>query len=188
MLIIPQMKVKPEDIKPGDKYEGYETETLNSSCTIIVDENGVPKEWGTDEIKHGPILYFLRPRTWQEKEDWKKNKLNMSYVTHQNNLLGLHHDLYDVGDAYHEMYNGWVDCEWRDLLLNAEDENIFIVGVAPAPYGCISFNEPVAIVAESKFNGERFWCHAEKDWIDDMRENSMDEYNKIMEEYKNAGI
>jgi hypothetical protein len=37
---------------------------------------------------------------------------------------------------------------------------------------------PVAVVIEYK-DGDRYWCHAEKDWIDDMREDSLEIYKSL---------
>ena len=101
-------------------------------------------------------------------------------LRNQLNLYGLHADLYSIGDAVHEMWNGWIETDWKKQLIEIIDEDFIIVGIAPCS-GRWNMRDPVAVVAEYD-NGDRFWCHAERDWIEDMREES----KKVLEELENA--
>lgn len=171
--------VLPTDIKPGDEFEGYEYDKGRCLGNIIVDENGIPFSWGKYPLDNEPI-YFLRHMNFQDEIEWYESNTDMSNSANQLNLMGIHHDLYDIGDAFHEMWNGWVHADWREQLVELVDEDFFIIGIAPAPYGCMMIDEPVAIVAEYRKTGDRFWCHADHKWIEDMREESMEEYRKLM--------
>lgn len=62
---------------------------------------------------------------------------------------------------------------------------LWIDDVRPAPKGYSGCRDPVAVICEYKSDSERFWCHAEKDWIEDMRDESREIYkNLIKEEYE----
>ena len=174
--------ISPELIEPGDEYEGF---TYNNTgmyiCQIIVDENNVPLKWGRDPIEE-KVEKFFRYMTYIEENEWYAEQTDWSNKAQQLNLIGLHTDLYGVGDAEHEMWNAWIDIEWHKQIVSLEDEDFFIVGIAEAPFGCYAIKDPVAIVCEYYDNGDRFWCHADKDCIEDMREMSKHVYKSIIKE------
>ena len=181
----PDVKVPVKDIKPGQIYRGYETTNGDSTtihfCEVVIAQDGTPLVWGKNPIEE-EVSCFTRRMTWDEERDWMKSQIDLTKDIYQLNLIGLHNNMYDVGDAVHQMWNGWIQADWIEQLVSLEDENFFIVGVAPPPYGAPAFREPVAFVCEYIDDGERFWCHSEKDWIDDMREDTLSIYNKMMEE------
>lgn len=180
------IKVYPHEIKPGDEYNGYVNGSTHCFTSITVSPEGVPLSWGEDplEVK---VDYFLRDLTWEEEAEWYKNAVDMKNSNNQLNLMGLHTDLYDVGDAFHEMWNGWVEYEWAKQLIEIVDETFFIVGIAEAPYECWSIEDSVALVAEYKETGDRFWCHVARWAIEEMREQSTEVYKKLMEGNVNNG-
>ena len=176
--------VKPEDIKPGDHLKGYEEiisddHTCMHLCDVTVQDDGTPLVYNKYPITE-KVSYFYKPLSWQEMKDWYKNAVDMSLSVNQLNLIGLHTDLYGIGDACHEMWNGWIQTTWEEQLVTLVDENFIIVGIAdPAPpRSCYSMRHPVAVIIEYK-DGDRYWCHAEKDWIDDMREDSLEIYKSL---------
>ena len=177
----PDIKVFPQDIQPGDEFRGYHyrdgNSTIDALCQVVVNEKGAPLTWGKYPIEE-TVEYFYRMPTWEEEQIWNGEQLDISKSPNVMNLIGIHTDLYDIGDARHEMFNAWIDCDYQDQLLELENEDFFIVGVGPAPWAPGYFNEPVAVVCEYYDNGDRFWCHAEKDWYDNMREESMELYKK----------
>ena len=178
--------VRPEDINPKEEYQGYKKgEHSYSLCSITFDENLNPIKFGkyplTDEEKEG-ITAYMRYMTWQEEREWYENCIDFSNGIHKINLIGLHTNLYSVGDGCHEMWNGWLGVDWREQLMNLLDEEFSIVGIAPCGGPVRSFRDPVAVVCEMYDTGERFWCHAERDWIDDMREDSKTYYEAIVKE------
>lgn len=181
----PNKKVYPNEIKPGDVFKGYEYHNGDSHtthlCEVIVNNEGVPLVWGRNPITD-PYDYFTRKMTWQEEAEWYKSQIDFSKSDYLLNLIGLHTDLYSVGDAYHEMWNGWIQVSWEEQLVSLENETFFILGVSPAPYGYSGCRDPVAVICEYKSDGERFWCHAEKDWIEDMRDESREIYKNLIKE------
>jgi hypothetical protein len=108
----------------------------------------------------------------------------MTNSANQLNLMGLHTDLSSVGGAFHEMWNGWVKCDWCEQLVELVDEEFFIAGIAEAPYGCWAIDDSVAIVAEYRKTGDQFWCHAGRGWVEDMREASKSVYEDLMKGVK----
>ena len=185
MKTAPEVKVLAKDIKPGQIYRGYETVNGDSTtihfCEVVISQNGTPLVWGKNPIEE-EVSVFTRRMTWDEERDWMKTQIDLSKDIYQLNLMGLHNNMYDVGDAVHRMWNGWIQADFVEQLVFLEDEDFFIVGVAPAPYGTATMREPIAFICEYIDDGSRFWCHSEKDWIDDMREESLSLYNKMMEE------
>ncbi len=177
------------EAKPGDRFNGYtykiigrngEPGTGYTLGDVIIGEDGTPLSWGEYPITDKELFHYLRDMTWQEEAEWYKKQVDLENPIHQLNLMGLHHDLYDVGDAFHEMWNGWVCADWYEQLTELIDEDFFIVGIAPAPYECWSLDDSVAIVAEVRRTGDRFWCHAGRSWIEDMREESLEQYKELM--------
>ena len=178
--------VLPKDIDPKEEYQGYRKgKHTYSLCTITFDENLNPiifNKYPLENEEKEAITAYMRYMTWQEEENWYKNAVDLSNEVHKINLMGLHNDLYSIGDGCHEMWNGWIGTDWKEQLMNLIDENFFIVGIAPCGGPIRSFRDPVAVVCEMRGTGERFWCHAEKDWIDYMREDSKIYYEAIMKE------
>ena len=179
--------VLPEDIDVTKEYEGYKCgENSYHLCSITFDENKNPIIFGKypiEEEKKKEITAYLRYTTWKEEKEWYKNAIDFSNKIHKMNLIGLHTDLYDIGDGCHEMWNGWIGVSWEEQLMNVFDENFFIVGVAPCKGPVRNFRDPIAVICEMFDSGERFWCHAEKDWIDDMREESKSIYETLKKEW-----
>lgn len=182
MIRTPDVKVYPHEIKPGDKFNGYVKHegdsTTQTWCEVIINEEGIPLVWGTNPIE-AKYDYFVRRMTWVEQDQWYKDQVDLTNSKHQLNLIGIHTDLYDLGDACHEMWNGWISTSWEEQLITLDEEDFFIVGIAPCPHTFQCMRNPVYIVCEYE-NGDRLWCHAEKDWIDDMREASLKEYTELM--------
>ncbi len=180
--------IDPKDIKPGDEFCGYERPAnkngthSSTMCHIVVSESGEPLCWGKDPIE-GEVAFFHRKLTWQERDEWYRNAVDMANSRNQMNLMGLHADLYDISDARHEMWNGWIQTTWEEQLIELLDEDFFIIGIVdPAPPRMgLPMRHPVAIVIEYE-DGDRYWCHAEKNWIDDMRQESMTAYRKLVGE------
>lgn len=182
--------IDPNEIKPGDHFEGYEGHT-NSNGTrtshfvqIEVGEDGVAREWGRNPVDINKVAFFRKPLTWEERDAWYKSAVDMTQGRNQLNLMGLHNDMYQVGEARHEMWNGWIQTSWEEQLIELLDEDFFIIGIVdPAPPRVgLPMRHPVAIVIEYD-DGARYWCHAEWDWIDDMRQESKVAYERLM---KNA--
>lgn len=127
----------------------------------------------------GRIISCFSKADKKEVEN-KLQNLPLILNKYSDNLIGLHHDLYDVGEASQSKWHVWLTKDWRRLLLNIERQNCFIVGIAPSPTPISgTARNPVAIVYEEYSSGNRFWSHIEKDWIALMRFQSQKEYEKI---------
>lgn len=108
---------------------------------------------------------------------------DLSIPRNQLNLMGLHTDLNDIGDASHDGFNSWIVSDWKRQLANIKDKDFFIAGVAPqTPYGCPYLKNPVALVIEFSDTGSRVWYHADPKKIQKMRADSLEEYNALMAE------
>ena len=180
----PDVKVSPKDIKPGEVYRGYDSlfegRVINHFCVVEVGEDGVPRCWGRPISEE--VICFKRHMTWDEEREWNRQQTMTLTSQDQINLIGIHTDLYGIADARHEMWNGWIETSWEEQILRLRDENFHIVGIAdPAPARMgMPMRHPVAVIIEYD-DGDRYWCHAEKDWFDDMREESLERYRKLME-------
>ena len=82
----------------------------------------------------------------------------------------MDHEMYDMGDAYHEMWNGWIDINPYDMASNAKDAQIMIVGWFKLSVQKWDGDLDIGIVAEYE-DGERFWCHASSKWFKDWKED-----------------
>lgn len=180
----PDVKVSPKDVKPGEVYRGYDSlvegHVINHFCVVEVGEDGVPRCWGRTIPEE--VICFKRHMTWDEEREWNRQQTVVLTSQDQLNLIGIHTDLYGIADARHEMWNGWIETSWEEQILRLRDENFHIVGIvdpAPARMG-MPMRHPVAVIIEYE-DGDRYWCHAEKDWFDDMREESLERYRKLME-------
>lgn len=173
------VKVYPYEVKPGDEYTGYVNGNSHCFASITISPEGIPLLWGKNPIKE-KIDYFERDMTWEEEDNWYNSAVDMTQNRNQLNLMGIHNDMYSVGDAIHEMWNGWIEYEWKRQLIEIIDENFFIIGITEAPYGCAAINDPLAIVAELDESGERFWCHVPRWVIEEMRESSKNVYEELI--------
>lgn len=165
------------------EYNGYQTAdrpNAESYCSITYKGNGVGWRWNDEKNKVENITFLNRRLTIDEQEEWRKTHYEAKDPKEQLNLMGLYNDMYDVGDAYHEMWNGWIGVDWYEMAEGLQSEDFFLCGIAPAPYDCSALDDAVAFVAEEE-NGSRFWCHGGRSWVEHMRKQMRDIYNDMME-------
>lgn len=95
-------------------------------------------------------------------------------------IKALQHQLYDSGDATHELWNTWV-CALNpyEMAESLEKHNLTIVGW----FYLTKFkkNLDIGVVAERK-DGTRIWCHARKFWFDNWKEEFPDLYKEALYE------
>lgn len=164
------------EAKIGEEYCGYKSSDSPGSTHMGRVEylgDGKGLVFGTTPVEN--LIELERETSWQEQEEWYYKRFDITNSKNQLNLLGLFNDMYDVGDAYHEMWNSWVGIDFYKMTSDILDEDFTLVGIAPAPYGCFAIDDPVAFVAEES-NGTRFWCHGSEKWVTDMREQMKDIY------------
>lgn len=167
------------------EYRGYKTANEpNTVCfaTILYKGNGVAWRWGDEKQIITNITFLDKEMDWQETAQWYKDQFDITDPKTSNNLIGLFTDLYGVADAYHEMWNGWVDCDFYEMAAELSDEDFYLVGIAPAPWSkddIFGKGKSVAFIAEYYDSGERFWCHGSLDWVEGMREQMEDIYEEM---------
>ena len=128
------------------------------------------------------ITQLQRYTTFDERQQWYKDRFDVNTYHDNLNLLGLYEDLYSTGDATHELWNAWIAADFYELASNLKEEDLILVGIAPADYECNGTRYPIAFVVETQDTGERFWCHGVQDWVDDMREQMRDIYDEYINE------
>ena len=84
--------------------------------------------------------------------------------------MAMNHELYDYGDAYHEMWNGWIDPDRYNMAEKLQNEKLMIVGWFKLTTLKWDDYFDIGIVAEYLSDGERFWCHAASRWFNDWKE------------------
>lgn len=78
-------RVYPEDIKPGDEFEGYVSGFSHHMCTVNVQEDGTPLTFNQYPIKE-KVDYFEKELTYQEQAEWYKSAVDMTDSANQLNL------------------------------------------------------------------------------------------------------
>ena len=160
----------------GVEYRGYKTFDAPSTrhfCATIYKGDGKADVYGR-LIEN--ISELERETSWQERDEWYVKQFDLTNSKNQLNLLGLYNDMYDIGDACHEMWNAWIGIDFYKMNSDCIENNIILVGIAPAPWGCTSIEDSIAFVAENE-DGTRFWSHGGQSWVDDMREQMQDIYD-----------
>lgn len=83
------------------------------------------------------------------------------------------HEMYDAGDAEHEMWNGWLmGLSPYELADNIKEDDISIIGWFPLNISKRYKGDrcDIGVVAEDNTSGSRFWCHAVSDWYSNWEE------------------
>lgn len=176
--------VAAADAEIDKVYEGYRRLPSPSlyMCSIQNKGNGVGWRWSDEEYTETGITHFEEELTWEEEEAWYRNHFDINNHRNSNNLIGLFTDLYDVGDAYHEMWNAWIKCDFYEMAVKLEEEDFYLLGIAPAPWDkddLFGEGKSCAFVGCYYSTDERFWAHGSYDWVEDMREQMEDVYDEI---------
>ena len=166
-------------------YNGYKEKDSRAMhfCDITYIGDGEGYLWGEPTQHVSNITELQEEITWMERSQWYKDYVDLSISRNSNNLIGIHTDLYSIGDAYHEMWNGWVEaCDPWKMIAELEEETFYLVGIAPAPWDkddIFGKGNSVAFVACYYDSDERFWCHGSKNWVQTLRDFSMKEYEAL---------
>lgn len=162
------------EAKASKIYRGYKTidqpnGTTFCEFTYLGEGKGYSFNYKDNIISN--VSEVLTYTTFEEQKQWYIDHTDLNNAETVNNLYGLFHDLYDVGDASHQMWNYWIADDAYELLCNLEEEDFFLVGIAPASYAFAGkeFEDSIAFVIETYDTGTRYWCHGYKSWVKDMR-------------------
>ena len=94
---------------------------------------------------------------------------NITIKTAKDVVSALEHQLYDQGDACHEIWNGWIcslnPYEIADYLNKYQFNIVGFFKLSESKLGL-----DIGIVIEQNADGSRSWCHAKKTWFDDWKE------------------
>lgn len=164
------------------QYCGYKTSDRPNALvfgSVVYKGNGIGWAWGKEDRIIKNIIELNRELNYKEVKQWYLDHYNLDDPKVSNNLYGLFHDLYNVGDARHEMFNAWIGTDWYEMSGQLDDEDFYLVGIAPAPFGTSSIKKPIAFVAETYDGTDRFWCHGDESWVESMREQMRDIYNSL---------
>ena len=164
------------------QYKGYKCGpgfVSYATCEYLGDDKNV-LVFGKKQTSEKPITHFIEETTWEERDQWYVDQFDIEDPKVKNNLFGLFYDLYDVGTAPHEMYNGWIDSNWYEMSWQLNDLDFYLYGIAPAPYPMTwGDGDDVAFVARTYDDKFEFWCHGRKSWVDEMREQMEDVYKEM---------
>ena len=181
-MSVPIYKSVPrEDWEIGKEYFIMKNETRSHMFHFVYQGNNkiINLYTGKEEEVLEDITHFERYWRAGEKEAvYKENYIN-NKSKHQLNIIGLFTDLSDC-DGEHENWNAWCSFDAYEMLDNLLDEDFFVVGCAPAPWGKQWLDaEWIALVIADYQTGARRWCHFQKDWLEDVREELTEEYKEI---------
>lgn len=153
--------------------------TIQQGPSVTYKGNGIGWSYNNPNSVIENIIELKRPMTWKEEQEYIKAEFEREEYKNANqlNLYGLYNDCYIQGE--HEMYNGWVEGDFYRMCKNLNEEKWTIVGIAEPPYGW-NFDDPCMAIIVEDLDGNRFWCHTHKSWIKDMREDMIEEYEKLL--------
>ena len=168
-------KVFLANCKIGDKFKNIYYPNGQSICgsTVYTITNIDDKYIAVKDNWNFDIRAFSKTENIQVDLLVKNDNTKLKKVKEV--IIALQHQLYDQGDATHELLNTWVCAlDPYDMVETLEKHNLTIVGY-------FYLTEPkmrldIGVVAEDK-DGERIWCHARKAWFDDWKEEYPELYN-----------
>ena len=170
-------EIAPENIEAQKIYRGYKNkndEFINK--LIIVSDSGIPLEEGVFPMSEEAICFYESCENNSIIRN-KQSAIDMTLPENQINLIGLHSDLYSIGNARHNPYNIWLRGQWRNLLHYIQNLDFFIIGITQAPCPSGAFKNAYAIVVEYKDTGDQVWYHIEKSYLEKLRKDSLEAYN-----------
>ena len=181
---IPINKIQLNNQYYGYKYLDAQGNEHVQNANLIVLSNGELVLKNTQAPPpHINIISVFYKHNKNEQKQILSSLIDLNNTNIQNNLIGLHSDLYDVGDARQDKWHVWLSSDWKQMLYNLEQQNYFVLGVAPAPIFSGSAVYPVALVYEDRSSGQRYWQHIDIRSIEAIRQDSAEQYNQIIKLY-----
>ena len=157
--------------------------TVSHGPSVTYKGNGIGWSYNNPNNVIENIIELKRPMTWEEEKEYSKSlyEKDENKKANQLNIYGLFNDCYVQGE--HQMYNGWIGYDFYDMCNHLNEEGWTLVGIAQPPWNWNFEDACVAVIAET-IDGDKFWCHAHKSWIDDMRDCMRTDYEKMLKEAK----
>lgn len=157
-------------LKKGQEIHGYKQGHCTCGFYAVVESTNAAfvtvLKWGTDEEKIPAEETMFEVDMTEEEFKSQHAKGAAEVIKALQNRLAK----YEIG--YHEMWNAWISYDPYEMAAECQDHKIKVVGVCyditakNALFG-IDFILDIGICAEYS-NGERFWCHASRKYLDDM--------------------
>ena len=98
----------------------------------------------------------------------RENLLNMSDFDAEvkETIANIKHELYDCGDAVHELDNTWVRIDPVEMTIELEKRNCILIGFFYLPGLNLRYNLiDIGLVIEDRETHNRYWCHANSKWF-----------------------
>lgn len=176
---IPISEAVPDKKYCGYKYIDAQGQIKVQLADISVDKNKKILLNGLYPLANDTVVSLISKTNTTERNQIIDSFINFEKGNFKINLLSLHHNLYDVGEATQDRWHVWLSDDWKKMLYNLEKQNYLLVGFAPSPSFSGSAQIPLAIVYEEKDSNKRFWQHIEKDWVEKIRNESKETYELI---------
>lgn len=149
-------------------------------CYIIKNRCCMPWMCYVKEIKDDCVVIYDKTRPNLGSEEIPKTaifEVELSEEEYNEKYYDAAKEIYKIlsggeylGDrGYHEMWNAWIGCSCQEMYNNLREEKLTLIGwfwLSKVKHGFFSDCD-IGIIAEDE-NGDRFWCHWDKDSIDTM--------------------
>lgn len=163
-------------LKNGQEITGYKSGGTTSMFRAVVESANAAfvtvLKWGKykEKIPAEGTMFKVAMTEDEFRSKYAKEAAEVIQAL-QNQLAN-----YEIG--YHEMWNGWIRYDPYELVEQCQKHKIKIVGVCNdiTPKHNLfdhNFILDIGICAEES-TGERFWCHASREYLDRM----LDEYEE----------
>ena len=158
-----------KDLKVGESFRGmhYPNGKHVWGPTYTIEERNNNQIKCTDSW-HDKITYFSIDEDTKVEVPLTEQEYKSKYFhTAKEIVQGLQNKLYSPGDAYHEMWNGWIGINPYEMAQDIVKHKLIIIGYFPL--STVLDTRDIGIVAEDE-DGDRVWCHANSVWFEPWEE------------------
>ena len=159
-------------LKKGQEIYGYKKGHGTCGFRGVVEAANVAfvtvLKWGTDkeDIASEETLFEVDMTEEEFRSQYSKGAAEV--------LQALQNKLAEYEIGYHEMWNSWIRYDPYEMAAECQERKIKVVGVCGDITPKRNLFDPdlildIGICAEYS-DGERFWCHASRTYLDEMLE------------------
>lgn len=155
-------------LTPGQECGGYKSGTSHSFCSFKIEKvepDGVHVlMWGKTPTILPLDAYYEVPLTEKEFTEKYFIEAKAVYEACQNKVFSEY-------AGYHEMWNTWIDYNPYEMAANLIENEMELLGYFELDSPKISwFGDMYTIGLVVRQDDETFWCHANKEYLDEMLE------------------
>ena len=172
MMVKKRKYVTWRSLKSGQEIYGYKKGFSTCGFRGVVESANVAfvtvLKWGTDkeQIASEDTMFEVDMTDEEFRSQYAKGAAEVIQAL-QNSLAE-----YEIG--YHEMWNAWIRYDPYEMAAECQDRKIKVIGVCGDITPKQNLFDPdlildIGICAEYS-DGERFWCHASRTYLDEMLE------------------